>query len=188
MFKSKKIYFLISLFIFNLVAITYLLWPIPPIPNLPNSIKSTEPGDTIQIPRVKAFYSNQDRQTIIDFYVQNYRKKHPLAIKINHPPEKAKQIIKDTIQTYYLEEIIFPFKQSLFINGFDWQKDVFTKPEKREANKLIVNNQVFSNKLTLRYFPSSPISRLIILFLLETFIYISLINYKSIFSFKHAEK
>ena len=167
--------------IFNSLALYYLLTPTPIILDLPNSLKSIEPGDTIQIPNVKAFYNNQERQEIIKFYVDTYQKKHPLSIKINHRPEKAKQIIKDTIQTYYFEEIIIPFKQSLYINGFEWKKDVFTKPEARAKNRLMVGEQEFDTKLTLRHFPTTPINRLIVFFALETFLFFAFYTYKSIF-------
>ncbi|MBU1129933.1 hypothetical protein KKE45_01275 [Patescibacteria group bacterium] len=178
MSKTIKI-FLFS--IFNLLAFYYLLIPTPKILDLPNSLKSIEPGDTVQIPNVKAFYNNQERQEIMKFYVDTYQKKHPLSTKINHRPEKAKEIIKDTIQTYYFEEIIIPFKESLYINGFEWQKDVFTKPEARAKNRLMVGEQEFETKLTLRHFPTTPTNRLIVFFALETFLFLAFYIYKSVF-------
>ncbi|MBU4209985.1 hypothetical protein KKC08_02635 [Patescibacteria group bacterium] len=180
MSKLKILLFII----FNSLALYYLFIPTPEILDLPNSLKSVEPGDTVQIPNVKAFYNDQERQQIIDFYVNTYQKKHPLSIKINHRPEKAKEIIKDTIQTYYLEEIIIPFKESLYINGFEWEKDVFTIPEKRAKNRLMVGKQEFKTKITLRHFPTNPINRLIVFLSLETFLFFAFHTYKSIFSKK----
>jgi len=155
----------IILICLNILIIIYLTWPIPTPPNLPQSVKSTEPGDTVQMENVSAYFTDLERPEVIDFYIKNYQSKHPLAFKINHPPERAKQIFVGTIQSYYLEEIVIPFKQSLFINGFDWQKDVFTKDDKKEANKMFVNDQEYRVKVTLKTFTSSNlfISYLLIL-------------------------
>jgi len=178
--NSKKY---IVLILINLLALAYLAYPLPQIPNLTNSIKSTEPGDTTQLQNVSAFYNNLERPDVINFYVDNYQKKHPLAIKLNHPPEKAKTIIKDTIQTYYLEEIIIPFKQSLFINGYNWQKDVFTTPQARIKNKMLVGNQEFTTKVTLKtYTASSMILSYFILLLIQATVIYTLHTYKQVFS------
>ncbi len=173
----------IPLFFLNLLIVFYLAYPLPQIPNLDNSIKSTEPGDTTQLQNVTAFYNNLERQAVINFYVDNYQKKHPLALKINHPPEKAKVIIKDTIQTYYLEEIIIPFKQSLFINGYNWQKDVFTAPGTRVKNKMLVDGQEYTTKVTLKiYTPSSLLLSYLILILIQAVIVLSFKTYKQVFT------
>lgn len=173
----------IPLILLNILALAYLAYPLPQIPNLVASLKSTEPGDTTQLQNVSAFYNNLERQAVINFYVDNYQKKHPLALKINHPPEKAKVIIKDTIQTYYLEEIIIPFKQSLFINGYNWQKDVFTAPETRIKNKMLVDGQEFTTKVTLKtYTTSSMILSYFVLFLIQATVIYALHTYKQVFS------
>ncbi len=159
------------------------MYPLPTVLDLPNSVKSTEPGDTVQLKNVKAYFTNQERPEIIDFYVTTYQNSHPLAFKLNHPPEKAKQIIKDTIQTYYLEEVVIPFKQSLFINGFDWQKDVFTPKSKKEANKMIVNGQEYRVKVTLRTFTANNlIVSYLILLAVQLLVIKSIPIYKKIFS------
>ena len=171
------------LVLLNLLIITYLAYPLPQISHLPNSVKSTEPGDTVQLANVSAYFTDLEREDVINFYATSYQNKHPLAFRLNHPPEKAKQIIRDTAQSYYLEEIIIPFKQSLFINGFDWQKDVFTKDDKKEANKMLVNGQEYRVKVTLRTFTSSNlfISYLLILSI-QLFILKSIPVYKKLFT------
>lgn len=172
----------LPLIIFNLATIFYLAFPLPQIPDLRDSIRSTEPGDTIQLKNVSAYYNNLKRKDVIDFYVANYQNKHPLSFKLNHPPEKAKTIIKETIQTYYLEEIIIPFKQSLFINGFNWKKDVFTKESDRPQNAMIVNNVEFTTKVTLKiYTPSSLILSYFIIVLIQIVFIFTLKTYKKVF-------
>lgn len=174
----KKI--LIAVFIIlNLLAIVYLISPTPKLKNLPNSIKSNEPGDTVQIPNVSAYYTNLSRTEVMNFYKANYT--GLFLIRLNHPPEKAKEIIKSTIQSYYFEEFILPFKESLYVNGFEWENDVFTKPEKRIKNKLIYENKEFKSKITIRTFPTSIPKRLISFFTTEIVIILGFSILKSVF-------
>ncbi len=149
----------------NILAILYLILPTPNIPDLPNSIKSTEEGDTVQLPRVNGYFTNQNRQQVMAFYYKVF--KSPLVIRLNHPPEKAKQIFKDTMQTYYLEELVIPFKESLFVNGYEWQNDVFTPPDKRIAYKLLVGKTVYNAKITTRVFTTTIPQRFIAFFISE---------------------
>jgi hypothetical protein len=157
---------LVILVFFNISCFLYLISPAPKIPDLPNSVKSTEPGDTIQIPNVAAYYTNQSRTQVINFYKANYSALW--RIILNHPPEKSKQIFRDTMRSYYLEELVLPYKESLFVNGFEWQNDVFTKPEKRIKNKLLYQGQEFKAKITIRTFPSSIPRRLIAFYFTQT--------------------
>ncbi|MCL4383923.1 hypothetical protein M1116_00545 [Patescibacteria group bacterium] len=173
----KKIGLLIFLG-FNLVAFWYLITPTPEVPDLPHSVKSTEEGDTVQIPNVAGYFTDQNRQQVMSFYSQVYRS--PLLIHLNHPPERAKIIFKDTMQSYYLEEFVIPFKESLFVNGYEWENDVFTKPDKRAANKLLVGNQVFKAKITTRVFPTSVPKRLFSFFGTEVAIIYALYVAKSV--------
>ena len=76
--------------IFNSLALYYLLTPTPIILDLPNSLKSIEPGDTIQIPNVKAFYNNQadpPKKSNIQVVPLNWDQRHTVNISVsyNHP-------------------------------------------------------------------------------------------------------
>lgn len=144
----------------------YLIIPGPkmPPPGLPKSLKSTEPGDTVQIENLSAYFTNKSRQEVIAYYQDYFSKSSflniPLpTIRLNRPPEYAKQVIKDTIQTYYFEELVHPFRESLFINGFDWEKDVFTPEASREKNKIKVGGKIWQAKITLHWFPSHVLVR-----------------------------
>lgn len=152
-------------FIFNLFALLYLISPVPKLPDLPNSAKSDEPGDTVQIPHVTGYYTNLSRTEVINFYKANYN--GLFRIQLNHPPEKARNIIRDTIQSYYLEEFVLPYKETFYINGFEWEKDVFTKPEKRIKNKLLYYGKEYQAKITLRTFPVPVYKRLISFYFTE---------------------
>lgn len=172
----KKLIILIFILV-NAVAVVYLIQPSPAISDLPNSIRSTEPGDTIQIKNVKAYYTNQTRTQVINYYKAIYHS--PFRLILNHPPEYARQIIRDTIQTYYFEEFVLPFKESLYINGFEWENDVFTKPDSRAKNKLLYQGKEYKAKITIRTFPVSIPRRLLSLFFTESVFIAAIFAYKS---------
>ncbi len=155
---------------FNVLTVIYLVSPTPTLPPLVNAVKSDLPGDTIQLKNVSAYFTNQTRTEVINFYKGNYG--GLFRIKLNHPPEKAKEIIRDTTQTYYLEEFILPFKESVFVNGYEWQNDVFTKPDKRIVNKILYNKKEYSSKVTIKIFPTSIAQRLFSFFYTEASIII----------------
>lgn len=182
MIRQKII--IIILVLFNAVSLTYLLIPTPSLKDLPNSSKSDEPGDTVQLKNVSAYYTNLSRSEVINFYKSIYY--GPFLIILNHPPELAKTIIKDTIQSYYFEEFHLPFKESLYINGFEWENDVFTKAEKRIQNKLIYKNIEYKSKITLKTIPSSLPRRLFNFFALESSIIVVFLIYKK-FLYKNEE-
>ncbi|MPM47351.1 hypothetical protein SDC9_94060 [bioreactor metagenome] len=160
----KKIF--ISIFIiFNILAVIYLITPTPKLPDLVNSVKSNLPGDTVQIPNVSGYFTNMTRTEVMNFYKSYYY--GLFRINVNHPPEKAKEIIVNTIPSYYFEEFILPFKESLYINGFEWENDVFTKPENRAKNKLVFQDKEYKSKITIRTFPTPISHRLISFFFTE---------------------
>lgn len=177
----KKI--LISIFvIFNIFVVLYLVSPTPSLPDLDNSIKSDLPGDTTQISNVSAYYTNMTRTEVMNFYKAYYSS--PFRIILNHPPEKSKEIIVNTIQSYYFQEIVIPFKESLYINGFEWENDVFTKAENRSKNKLIYDEKEYKAKITLRRFPTTIPHRLIAFFSTEFGFIITFFVFKSFFNKK----
>ncbi|MBP9818195.1 hypothetical protein KBC75_05645 [Candidatus Shapirobacteria bacterium] len=177
----KKV--LLCLFIlFNLLFGYYLWLPVPVPPDLPNSAKSNLPGDTVQLKNVSAYYTNLSRAEVVNFYKANYG--GYLRIILNHPPERSKEVIRDTTQSYYLQEFILPFKESLFINGYEWASDVFTKPEKRQQNKLIFEEKEYKAKITLKTFPVTLLNRYLTFFSTELGIIFIIFIYRQLYK-KH---
>ena len=160
----KKI-FPIFIVLLNALFLTYLLIPTPVLKDLPNSAKSNEPGDTVQLKNVTAFYTNLSRTEVINFYKSAYTS--PVLIRLNYPPEYARTIFRDTMQSYYLEEFSLPLKESLYINGYEWENDVFTKPEKRIVNKMIYEGIEYKSKITLKVIPTSIPIRIIVFLIVE---------------------
>jgi len=178
----KKILIILFCF-FNIFAIVYLITSTPILPDLVNSVKSDEPGDTVQLANVSAYYTNMTRTEVMNFYKAYYS--GPFRIILNHPPEKSKEIIKDTIQSYYFEEFVLPFKESLFINGFEWENDVFTKAEGRVKNKLIFKDKEYKAKITIKTIPTSNPKCIVAFLFTEAAIIFAIYNYTSFLKKKH---
>lgn len=175
---KKKTILILALLFFNIFSMLYLISPTPQLQPLPYSIKSDLPGDTVQIKNVSAYFTNLTRQQVINHYRATYTS--PFRIRLNHPPEKAQTIFVDTIKSYYLEEFVLPGKETLYINGFEWEKDVFTKPEKRIKNKILYQDKQYKAKITIRTFPVPISHRLISFFLTQSAIIVSLHLYYSL--------
>ena len=166
----------ICLLIFNLLAVIYLLLPTPQLKDLDSSVRSQEPGDTVQMVNVTGHYTNLSRREVMNFYRSFYS--GPFMIRLNYPPEYAKTIFRDTMQSYYLEEFHLPFKESLFINGYEWAEDVFTKPENRIQNKLLYHDIEYRAKINTKIIPTSIPARFLAFFITEIAIIFVIFLYK----------
>lgn len=181
--KAEKLFF-IGVFI---VGTLYLILPAPKdFPDLPGAVKSTEPGDTVQIANVKAYYTDMSRQEVVDFY-ENYFSHSPFrgiplfTYKLNHPPERIREVLRDTQQSTYVEELVHPLRESVFVNGFEWNNDPFTKPAGRIKNILIVNGKTYQFKVTLFYQESQVWQRLLIFYLILSAVYLLYQAYHGIY-------
>lgn len=154
--------------IFALILLVYLFIPGPSsidnFPALPNSVKSNLPGDTIQVPNVSAYFSNNFRSFVNNFYKESHKKQVLIPfspIRLNYPPEFAYTAIKDQTRSTYLEEYVYPLRDSLFINGYEpfYENG---KPKFFGSVKADEENNIYYNKTTLRYYPSSYIARFIV--------------------------
>lgn len=160
----------IPFILFGLLFLIYLILPGPTsiddFPALPNSTKSTLEGDTIQMPNISAYFSNNYREFSVPFYNQHFRQKTMLPFspfRLNYPPEFAFIGIKDQTQATFLEESFYPLRDSLFIAGLEpFYKDGRVKYD--GANKFIIGNQLLDTKVTLRYYPSHIIVRILVWF------------------------
>lgn len=146
------------LYLLNIPLIYYLLTPFPMAPDLAQELRSDLPGDTIQVPNIKAFFTNWNRSQVISYYRSNLPEPY---ILLNHPPERAKEVVRDEIQSYYLQEFVFPLKGSIYINGYEWKNDVFTPEVSRVKNKILVGKTAYDSKITIRWYPAAPFERLL---------------------------
>lgn len=154
--------------IFAGLLLIYMLWPgagkISDFKGLPDSAKSTQSGDTVQIPNVSAYFSNNFRDFVIPFYTNDYQQNSfsPFPpLRLNHPPEYSWEVIKKHTETTYLEEVIYPLRDSLYINGYeifrpDGSSIFYSVPRLEEAGKQ------WYTKVTLRFYHSNFFVRIIV--------------------------
>lgn len=145
---SKKI-LKTAFFIFSLVFLYYLSLPavgFPPPP--PDSLQSQEPADT-ESPLRRAYFTDLSREEVTTYYRQNFKLNFFSAIipnyRLNYPPEEAQTIIREQTRSTFLEEIVYPFRESLFVNGF--------KPS-QEKDIIFISGRKWEQKIIVRYVPS----------------------------------
>lgn len=147
--------FLISIYILGVI---YLLAPHPTVAPSLSDLQSDEPGDTWQNPNQKAFFTNKNRSQVLlelqdkyslDLFGIRYK-----GFRLNYRPEEAGYLVRDQIMTYYLEEIIHPFRESTFVNGWD--------PTRLKLPIININGKEFLYKVTLRPINSHPLARVIV--------------------------
>lgn len=151
----KKIYIL-----FSAMLLIYMLWPGPSkidqFAALPSSEKSKLEGDTIQIPNVSAYFSNNFRDFAVPFYSGYYQNvtKFPFPpMQLNHPPEFSWTAIKKHTDSTYLVELVYPLRDSLYVNGFEpfYENG---EPKYWGAIKFEEGKNIWFTKTTLRFYPS----------------------------------
>ncbi len=174
-----RVYLLAFFIPIYLAGLIYLLQPTPIIHPLPQALRSDEPGDTWQNPDQQAYFTDFDRETVINFYRDTYSLKiGPWTIKpyrLNYRPEDTATYIRKHIDSYFLEELILPLRDSLFING--WYPSVapqnqYIPEEERAKAMIVIYGQPFDAKITLKPYPSTPLPRLLVWTLLFPVSYI----------------
>lgn len=161
-----KLIFLIS----SVFLLIYMVWPgstkISDFKPLPNSAKSTLSGDTVEIPNVSGYFSNNFRDFVIPFYIKNYQQNSHFPfppLRLNHPPEYSWVAIKKQTETTYLEELVYPLKDSLYVNGYETFRPDGTQVF-YSVPKLEEGGRVWFTKTTLRFYSSGLLVRLIVWF------------------------
>jgi hypothetical protein len=156
--------------VFSAIFLIYMVWPGPSkisdFKALPDSFKSTLSGDTTQIPNVSAYFSNHFRNYATDFYKKNYQQNFRFPtepIIINHAPERAWIAIKKHTDSTYLEEYVYPMRDSLYVNGLEFFYEDGT-PRFWGSSLFNEGGKNWYTKVTLRYYPSNIFIRIIVWF------------------------
>lgn len=156
--------------LFCILLLVYMVWPQPKSIDqfkvLPNSERSKLDGDTWQVPDVAAYFSNNYREFTVSFYQKDFKNLHHMLFppfRLNYPPEFAFSAIKPYTDSTYLEEVFYPLKDSVFVNGFEpfYQND---GPKFTGAAKFDMQSHTWDTKSTLRFYPSSLWARLVVWF------------------------
>ena len=163
-------------YLYLLLSILFLIYLALPNQNFPEysgkSLQSKEPADVESNLR-RGYYNNETRQEVISYYRNRFDELEIFGIKIkyfslrlNYPPEESQTIIRDQTRSTYLEEIVHPFRESLFINGFE---------PKRDNDKIVVDGMNFDQKIIIKLVYSSIISRLVIGSVTLVFLYLNIL-------------
>jgi len=154
MSKILKVLYLL----FCLIFIFYLVLPGYKFPNPPSdALQSDEPGDT-ESPLRRAYFTNLTREEVMNYYKNQFTHSSfynlPLPIyRLNYPPEDAQTLIRDQTRSTFLEEIVHPFRESLYVNGFE-------PKEKKDA--INIAGKIWRQKIIVKYVPSLIWVRLLI--------------------------
>lgn len=150
-----------TFFLFGFIAVGYLILPNPNFPKPPpDALQSKEPADSETSFR-RAYFTNYTRDQVLDWYKIQMDKSSFFDLSLptyllNYPPENAQSIIRDQTRSTFLEEIVHPFRESLYINGF--------KPSVPK-DAIYIDGRNWEQKITVRYVPSSLGVRLVVFFL-----------------------
>lgn len=140
--------FFLPLFVY--LALPTLMFPTPPT----GSAQSTEPGD-IQDDDVRAYFTNLSREEIISYYQDNYQLKAlgfslPKLRISDYPPEETTDKIREQVKSNFLEELVYPMRESIYISGFE---------PTDQKDQIIVAGMKFRNKITVKRNSSSLVYR-----------------------------
>lgn len=166
-----------------LVGIWYLILPSPSVPVVPGGALSDEPGDTWQNPSQVAYYTNLRRSDLLGDLSQQYSKNlglfSILHYRLNYPPEEAQILVRDQLKSYYLEEVVHPLRESVFING--WEPDkapVLKTVDDRLSNVMTFKGEIYLNKITLKPNQSHLWARILVWTLIFPAIFLVLSSFR----------
>lgn len=141
------------LFLYIVGSILFLIYLSLPSPKFPDptfdSVQSMEKAD-IETPFKKAYFTNFTREQVIDHYLNQFSRK---SLVLNYPPEDAQTLIRDQTRSRYLHELVHPFRESLFVNGF-----IAMQPK----DDIWYKGVHYEQKITIKYVKSNPIVRLVV--------------------------
>lgn len=132
--------------IFFLLAIVMAFYVLPKSPEFPkppnDAVQSNEPADIESTDR-RGYYTNLTREEIIKHYENEFNVVNGFDIytpRLNYPPEEAPALIRDQTKSTYLEEIVHPLRESIYINGFEPQTNEYAQyfDGKKWNQKIIV--------------------------------------------------
>ena len=115
------------------------------------------------------FYSNNDRNEITKFYRKVFETSIlgflPLpAIRINRPPEEANRYVRDQQESTFLEEYVYPMRESIFVNGYEpfIENKMFNRKADKLGNSVIFKENLYVSKATIRIYTSNIFARIFI--------------------------
>jgi hypothetical protein len=147
--------------LFSILLIVYV-WPqSPPFPvPPPDALQSQELADTETTLR-RAYFTNYTREQVVEHYISHFAR--DINLRLNYPPEDAQTLIRDQTRSYYLEELVHPMRESLFINGFIAQS---------EKDDIWIAGKHWEEKITIRYIPTRRTWRVLVVIMTMGILYL----------------
>lgn len=146
-------------FINLLLLATFILLSIyvfPKSPEFPKPpadfVQSFEPAD-VETPNRRGYYTNLTRAEVIAHYEKEFNEGFNVYTpRLNYPPEDAPLLIRDQTKSTFLEEIVHPLRESIYINGFEPKTEEYAQFYKgvRYNQKIIV--RYVTSSLWVRFF------------------------------------
>jgi len=158
----KKVLILIFV-LFSIALLFYVLLPNYNFPTPPSdSVQSKEPADT-ETPLRRAYFTNFTRAQVLDWYMDQFKHSsfHNLALPtllLNYPPEDSQTIIRDQTRSTFLQEIVHPFRETVFVNGFE-------PAPTDNKDRIVINGVHWRQKIIIKFVPSGISVRLLIILL-----------------------
>lgn len=180
---------LIVLGLIYILGVVYLTLPSPSYPDLGNAARSDEPGDTWQNPDQKGFFTNSSRAEVLGdiqskFHLEFFGIKIP-NYRLNYRPEDASDLVRGQLQSYYLEEIVIPFRESIFVNAWEPKKSPqYAKLPDKSKSDLFLHGVPYDVKVTLKPVSSPVWARLLVWSLIFPGTYLVLVSFKKAFESK----
>ena len=170
-----KLFFKIFYILIFSILLIYVIIPAPEFPLPPNdSLQSNEPAD-LESPLRRSYFTNFTREEVMNHYKDQLSKSTFLGIALpiysfNYPPEEAQTIIRDQTNSTFLEEIVHPFRMSVFINGYE--------PKIEKGVVFFEDNRFWRQKIIVKYVESYIGVRILIVFLTALFTWFILVEFK----------
>ena len=133
--------------VFSISLLVYIALPEPSFPDALWDFKvSTQPADQETLLR-RGYYTNITREQLMSHYKREFK----WGVGLNYPPEEGQTLIRDQTKSSFLEEIVHPMRESLFVNGYRPTSD----KEILEADGVI-----YEQKVIVKYVGSNVVLRL----------------------------
>lgn len=178
-FTSKYLLYGI-LSVFFILLISYVFPRSPEFPKPPSDfVQSSEPAD-VETELRRGYYTNLTREEVISHYTKEFNKGFNVYTpRLNYPPEDAPLLIRDQTKSTFLEEIVHPLRESIYINGFE---------PKTEEYAQYYKGIRYKQKVIVRYVPSDQWVRIFAVTGSMISLYFLLNEYQKQLSRHHAKK
>jgi hypothetical protein len=176
------------LFLF-LLGLWYIVLPVPHLTRDFISSQNAVIGKSSEVKYI--FYTNQWRSSVTEYYQKKFRESHCQGnsvlnlfcyinpIILNYSPLLATTLIDSKQQSTYLEEYIYPLKDSIIVNGYE-PYDQNGKQFDKSSQPLVFNGKQYHAQVTVRYYSSSFVSRIFIYLFICLSIYFEIRLFKKL--------